>query len=185
MMRKSFIVFFVFLLLVVLQPLNSVMVHTQQNPEEVRPFTDLTLEITTPSQSLPLQPIPIVIKQSNRTNQPVLGYKSIGFGGSPLYLYVKRSGGERIHIRHLTLLKTFSSVKNVAIPPGTSSEAKEWLALALNRYFPETGTYQLQAELANEDGTQFIKSNTVNIEIKQPIGLDLQAYTLISNTPLP
>ena len=184
MMRKSFIVVFVLLLLVILQLLKSVTVQTQQNPEEVRPFTDLTLEIAVPSQSLPLQPIPIVIKQSNRTNQPVLGYKSIGFGRTPVYLYVKKNGGERVLINMLSPILSLTRVKNVAIAPGTSSEAKEWLTLALDRYFPEPGTYQLQAELANEDRTQFIQSNTINIEIKQPIGVDFEAYNLIRNSPM-
>ena len=183
MLRKCFIMFSVFLLLVALQPLNSAPVQMQQNPG-VRPFTDLTLEITTPSQSLPLQPIPIVIKQSNRTNQPVLGYKSIGFGRTPIHLYVKRSDGERVLIGNLSPIRRLITVKNMAIAPGASSEAKEWLTLALNRYFPEPGIYQLQAELENEDRTLSIESNTVNIEIKQPIGVDLQAYNLINNSPM-
>jgi hypothetical protein len=171
---------FLFVLLQSIVPVSS---QSQQSNPEVRPFTDLTFEIaTTTERFLPFQPIPITLKQSNKTNQPVLGYKAINFN-SPVYFYVQKIGGEKVQISQLTTLSPFTSFKNSEISPGTSIEAKNWLTLSLNKYFFEPGTYELYAELESADGTQFIVSNKINIEIKEPAGLDREAYNLIKNNP--
>lgn len=159
--------------------------HTEKPSSEVQPFTDLTLEISAPEKILlSLQPIPIAIMQSNKTNKPILGYKSVGFNGSPLYIYVQKSGGnsERVLITPLTPVSGFYVVTNAKLAPDESYEAKELITIGLHKYFPEPGTYELQAVLANDDRTQFIESNKVTIEIQMPTGADRNAYNLIKNS---
>ena len=191
MLRKSILVFFAVLALVFLQSIIFIKTQTsqaQQSNPEVRPFTDLTLEISTTKDSLvPLKPIPIIIKQSNKTNQPVFGYDYMRFGYAPLNLYIQKLGdAERKRVVSLTPLRSYiSQYKNIIIPAGDSREWKEWLAFELNQYFPEPGTYQLQMVLLNPGGTQSVKSNTIEIEIKEPIGVDREVYNLIKKYPRP
>jgi hypothetical protein len=183
MIEKNILMCFVFLLVMMPQG-NLVVSQTQQQNAEVRPFTDLTFEITVPTQTLlPLEPIPIIIKQSNRTNQPVLGYNSISFGRAPIYLYVQKIGGEkRTIISQFTPVKKFIDYKNIEILPGASYEAKEWITLGLNIDFPESGIYELKAVLANDKRTQVVNSNTLNIEIQEPTGTEREVYNLIRNS---
>lgn len=190
MLRKGFLVFFVFLLFLCLQGIVLNRAQTQQvaqTESEARPFTDLTLEISAPKRSLlPLQPVPVVIKQSNKTSKSVLGYDMVGFDYCPISLYVRRVGdAEKVRISMLTTLRKLTRYTNVEVAPGASYEAKEWITLGLNWYLPEPGNYELQAVLRNDDQTQSIESNVINIEIKQPTGEDRAAYNLIKNSSAP
>jgi hypothetical protein len=185
MLPKIIFICFALFFIAMLQHSIPIISQAQQSNSQVRPFTDLTFEISVPTQTLlPLQPIPIVLKQSNRTNQAVLGYKSIGFGKIPVYLYVQKSGSdEKTLISQLTPLSSLTEYKNIEISPNASYTAKEWITLGLNMDFPEPGTYEIQAVLANADRTQFIESNKVSIEIQEPTGSDREAYNLIKNSP--
>ena len=61
-------------------------------------FTDLTLEISSPNQAvLRLQPIPLVIRQTNRENEAVLGYHSVPFR-SLFALYVRKGTEPAVRI---------------------------------------------------------------------------------------
>lgn len=184
MLLKSLFKCFVFLLVVSLQLGVPVVSQIQLPIPDVRPFKELTLEISTPTQILlPLQPIPLVLKQSNRTGKLALGYNSIGFDGYPVYLYARRRGNkEKLQIYPLTTMQGLTSIKNVAITPDTSFEAKEWITLHLNKYFSEPGIYELQAILANSDRTQTIESNIINVEIQEPTGTERNVYNLIKNS---
>ncbi len=186
---KKIPVFCISLLLVLLQ--NVVTVPSQTNTTEqpdsvIRPFTDLTLEIALPEQTLlSLQPIPIIIKQSNKTNQPAMGYKSIHFGLSPIRLYAKKNGSNvKVSIGNQSPVSTFSFFTNVQIAPGESSETKGLITIGLNKYFPEPGIYEIQAALGDAERTEYIESNKVTIEIKMPTGLNLATYNLIKNSAL-
>lgn len=188
MLRKSYFVFRIFLLLVFLQ---SVVVSAQtnlveQSNTEVRPFTDMTLEIAVPERTvLSLQPIPIVIKQSNKTNQPVMGYKGIKFGFTPFRLYARKIGSnEKVAIGRQSALAHYAVFTNVKLTPGESYETKGWITIGLHKYFPEPGTYELQAGLTSDDGSQYIESNKLTVEIKMPTGADRNAYNLIKNSSL-
>lgn len=188
MLRKNILVFFAFLSLVFLPSivfLQAQIPQAQRANSEVRPFTDLTLEISTSKDQLfLLKPIPIIFKLSNKTNQPVFGYDYMRFGLTPIKLYVKKLGDiERIQIASLTPLHTYViRNNNIVIPAGISHEAKAWLAFELNQYFSEPGIYQLQMVMLNFDETQSIESNTLAIEIKEPIGVDREVYNLIKKT---
>jgi hypothetical protein len=188
MLRKNYFVFCIFLLLVFLQ--GAVTIFAQNNAIEpsleIRPFTDLTLEISIPDQTvLSLQPIPIVIKQSNRTNQPAMGHKSIKFGLSPIRLYAKKNGtNTRVSIGNQSSISSYVFFTNVQIAPGESSETRGLITIGLNRYFPEPGIYEIQAALGDAERTQYIESNKVNVEIRMPTGSNLAAYNLIKNSAL-
>ncbi|MFN2391856.1 MAG: tol-pal system YbgF family protein [Pyrinomonadaceae bacterium] len=155
----------------------------EQSNEEVRPFTDLTLEIVVPERTvLSLQPIPIVIRQSNKTNQLAMGYKAIVFGFTPFRLFAKKIGSnEKVPIGRQSALLHYAVFFNVKLAPGESCETKGWITIGLHRYFPEPGTYEIQAGLTNNDGSQYIESNKVTVEIKMPTGADHNAYNLIKN----
>jgi hypothetical protein len=185
MMAKIIFLSFILLSTILLQQNNIFVSQTQNSSPEVRPFTDLTFEIDVPRQTLlPLQPIPIILKQSNKTSQPILGYKSIGLSKMPVYLYVQKIGSnKRTMIDQFTPMRKFSAYKNTAIAPGISCEGKDWITLGLNIDLPEPGTYELQAVLENADGSQLIESNKITIEIKEPIGIDQEVYNIIKNGP--
>lgn len=189
MLRINYFVFRVFLLSVFLQGIVAVSAQTnpvEQSNEEVRPFTDLTLEIIAPEQTvLSLQPIPIIIKQSNKTNQPAMGYRGIVFGFTRIGFYAQKNGSnEKVSIGGQSALSPLVFVTNVKLAPGESCEMKGWITIGLQRYFPKPGIYELQARLTNDDGTQFIMSNKATVEIKTPAGASRNAYNLIKNSSL-
>ncbi len=188
-LKKEFKIIIGFILLVFLQSVVDILAQNKQTEQpnvEVRPFTDLTLEIVLPEQILlSLQPIPIVIKQSNKTNQPTMGYRKILFGFTPIGMYVRKIGDNgRVAIGNQSPLSILAYFINTQVAPGTSSETKGLIAIGLNRYFPEPGIYEIRAALSNDDGTQIIESNKVSIEIKMPTGANLAAYNLIKNSSL-
>lgn len=180
------LVFLMFILFIVVYPQKDspVVKQTQQVNTQVRPFTDITYEITTPTQTvLPLQPIPIILRQKNMTNDQVLGYRSIGFTNMPIYLHIRKSGSNKT-----TVLGDFSQIfefiayTNVEIPPNSVSEAKEWIWLGLGKYFAEPGTYEVKAVVPNDKRTQSVESNTITIEIQEPTGTNREVYNLIKNS---
>jgi hypothetical protein len=187
MLQKKFFIFIIFVSLMFLHGIVSNSGQTQQaqlSNSNVQPFTDLSFEINIPTQDhLRLQPIPLILKLSNRTNRSVLGYSSIGFGGYPLYLYVQKIGSEnKVLIQPLTTISGSSGVINSEVPAGVSYEAKELITIGLNKYFPERGTYELQAVLFNADRTQSIESNVSTIEIQEPSGINRNVYNLIKDS---
>lgn len=188
-LKKEFKIVIGFILLVFLQGVITVSAQTKQTEQsnsEVRPFSDMTPEIALPEQTvLALQPIPIVIKQSNKTNQPTMGYRKILFGFTPIGMYVRKIGGNgRVAIGNQSPLSTLAYFINTQVAPGTVAETKGLITIGMNTYFPEPGVYEIQAGLSNDDGTQRIESNKVNIEIKMPTGANLAAYNLIKNSPM-
>ncbi len=141
------------------------------------------MELSGPNQDiLALQPIPVRIKLSNRTSRPVFGYSSIALGKSPLSILAKKSSTDQSIALDTTAILTYTSNTNVEMLPGAVVEAREWLTLGLNKYFPEPGSYELQTVLANDDRTQYIESNTISIEIREPTGADRPAYNFIKNS---
>lgn len=186
-LRKSFSIFFILVSLFCIQSIvpNKVQTQTTESANTTaQPFNSLTLEVAPLSQSfLPLQPISISIKLSNKTSQAALGYKRIGFNNAPTYVYVRKSGSpDKVMIRPLTPLRIFNGFVNVEVAPGETSEAKELITMGLSKYFPEPGSYELQVVMANEDLTQKVESNIVNVEIQSPTGADIGAYNLIKNS---
>jgi hypothetical protein len=179
-------VFLVLILFIVVYPQNNIskINQVQESNVVVRPFTDITYEIAVPTQRiLPLQPIPIIIRQKNTTNEQVLGYNAIGFDNLPIYIHLQKSGNTQRNIMgQFSQLSAFVAYTNVEIPPNSVSEAKDWMMLGLNKYFPEPGTYEIKAVVFNDNRTQSVESNTITIEIQEPTGANRNVYNLIKNS---
>lgn len=190
MLRKDYSLA-LFLLVVFLQNAASVSPQTKpaDSPDsQVRPFSDMTLEIALPEQTaLALQPIPIIVKQINNTNQPVMGYGEIEFGLTPIAFYVKKNGSnERVAIGHQSpVLQRLVTISR-PVAPGRFSETKGLITMGLKTHFLEPGIYEIQAELSSlGERSQRIQSNKVTVEIKTPTGINSAAYNLIKNSPRP
>lgn len=184
MKRKIFGMFLILCAMFVNSGTGNIAQSPGVAPTVPRPFSTLNFKIVEPRESvLSLQPIPIILRLTNNSNQPALGYETIGFGKSPLYLYVRKSGSDlRVLIKTLQPIHKLMHYTNVPIDPQESITSKDLLTLGLARYFPEPGRYELQASLANSSGTEFIESNTIIIEIREPIGMDRVAHDLIKNS---
>lgn len=156
----------------------------RQSSVDTEPFSTLTLELLAPSREvLQLQPIPVVLRQSNRTNAPAFGYNSLSFG-HPIFIYLKKAGtANPAKMIELSTLLKLTRHKVVAIHPGSTVEASGWLTLGLKKYFHGPGVYELYALLANPERTEFIRSDPITIEVREPIGTDRLAYNLIANSP--
>lgn len=159
--------------------------QTQVNPPPPLEFSALTLEIILPSQSVSsLQPIPIIVKLTNTNGRPAVGYNVLGFGKSPLSIYIKKIGTNvRIPLKMLEPMHKLVQYTNVIMAPRESINAKELITLGLARYFPEPGSYEVQATLTNSTWQQSIESNVISIDVQEPIGVDRSAYNLIRASP--
>ncbi|MCA1589673.1 MAG: hypothetical protein LC734_04635 [Acidobacteria bacterium] len=149
-----------------------------------KPFSAMSFEIWSPRGKFSkLVPISLVIRQINNTSDPVLGYKDIGFGKMPMAIYVRKSNWpERKQIGMLTPMLGRGSYSNVPVAPGSKLEAVEWLAIGLEKYFGEAGTYELQGVVANHDGTEFVHSNLISIEVTEPTANERPLYELIKES---
>lgn len=151
---------------------------------DVGPFSDLTLEISGPGRAiLPLEPVPIRLRQNNRTGRPVVGYKNLSLD-LPITLRVKRIGNsERVEIRDFSTIRKLIGVIDSTVPPGVTVETSEWLTLNLEEHFPSAGQYEVQAVLASSDRQTFIESNIEIFSIREPIGQEIAAFNLLKNSP--
>jgi len=183
MFPKALFIWCFFLSVAFLRMDAPVASQIRESNSNARAFTDLTFEIAVAAETLvPLQPVPLVLKQSNRTNEPVLGYDSVTFS-SPIYFYVKKAGTNNWkQLEQLTALLKLVGHRNSEVLPGSNYESRQWLTLDLATYFPIPGAYELRARLYNEDGSQFIESNVVSIAIREPAGPDRAAYNFIRNS---
>lgn len=187
MTRKYLFTFFVLVFVILLHSGSKYVAQVQdmkQSSQELEPFASLNFEITSPSQTvLLLQPIPITFKLTNSRNRAALGYKRIGFGKSPMYVYVKKTGTDnRVLISALHPIHELTRYSNVPIESGESVDGKELITLGLAKYFGVAGSYEVQAVLTNHDGTELIESNIVVINVQEPTGANRSAYNLIRNS---
>lgn len=152
--------------------------------EQVLSFTHLTLEVASTKESyVRLEPIQINLSLSNRTLHPIFGHKAIGFADQHLELFVTNAVGERREINNLSSIAKLLAVDNVRIAPGVREERGELITLDLNEFFPEPGTYQIQAVLHSVGWGEEIESNTATVRILEPQGLDYTAFDFIRNSP--
>ncbi len=140
-------------------------------------FSDLTVEISSTKQTfIPLEPIPIVFRLANNTNIPIRGHSSFRFSSNFVELFVRNHQGIVRKIEPLSLNRIFSVGKEVLFPSGATVQQSELLKLELNRHFPSTGNYTLQAVFRSRSGADTIKSNWLAISISELQGANLAAY---------
>lgn len=138
-------------------------------------FQDFTLTLATPkARYLELQPIAIVIRLKNETNEPLVGHNALQFGSGYIKLYV---GSHKIE--DLTVVKGAVVASPREFKPGEEVTTKQRLNLKLNEIFPQPGTYQLSARLISSDGQESVSSKPIEVEIAAPVGLDAQALEFI------
>ncbi len=143
-------------------------------------FLDLTLEITSTKQEfVQLEPIPLILKLSNKTQYPIVARTALDLSAGFIELYTIRENGEPVKIQNLTPIRGLVVVRPGTIKPGESFQTKELLTLDLDKIFRQAGSYQIDAVLRNGEGKQEIKSNRLTARIVEPVGLDLQPFNYI------
>ncbi len=152
--------------------------------DQILPFSSLKFEIVAPSEALiSLQPIPVILKLTNNNSRRAFGYKTIGIERSPVFMSVRKTGTDlKVPITMLDPLLKLIKYTNVPLEPQESVESKDLLTLGLARYFPEPGSYEIQASLASSDYSDVIESNIVTITIGEPTGTNRAAYNFIKNS---
>lgn len=81
-------------------------------------------------------------------------------------------------------LSSTNGIPGVRFPsifrPDEFSTSKEIISPSLVRtFFPESGNYQLQFVLFSSDGTQMIESNVIEVEIRNPQGINKEAFDFL------
>ena len=143
-------------------------------------FKDLTLEIEAPKEShLQLQPVPLVLSLTNKTDRVLNGHSALQFSAHYLRLSVRREGEKWREAGQVTGLYAMVSVKPRAMSPGDKFTKNEILAFRIEEIFPGPGTYELKARLSCSDGRQLIESQPITIRIREPEGQDLEAYNFL------
>lgn len=150
---------------------------TQQKSEAS--FADLRLEITAAKKEfLLLEPISLIFRLNNETNQPILGHKELTFSSRYIELLIFHNGEMK---KSRLLSPTISNVflKPIVINPGERYKLKQQLSFHMNQNFHEPGLYQIQAVLHDIDWKTETKSNLLDVRILEPKERDLQAFNYI------
>ena len=151
----------------------------RQETARALPFTELRLELSSPkAEYVQFEPIPITLKVSNPTRQPVISHDGLNFSLPYLELHaVERDGGRR-DVKH-TNDHILHGLTPTVIPAGETRGGTQLLTLGLDRAFPRPGRYALQAVLSNLNPDEKIASNLLTVEIKEPRGEDAEALEFI------
>lgn len=152
----------------------------QTNQTNTRPFSDLTFKIAPTRETfLLMEPITLNISLSNDTASPIPGHQYIDFNGLFVDLDVTNQNGDKMRISSLPTLRAMKEgIENKPIPPNQRFEVTD-VFYTMHRYFPDTGTYKLEATLRDATGQQEIKSEPVIIKIIEPTGRDRLAYNFL------
>ena len=170
-------------ILILLMICSSTQGQTVNSTTSQLQFKDLKLQVVIPRITLlPLEPIPLIIKLKNSTNQPILGHKSIGFSSHKIHFYVRKNGGQQVKIFQLTPYLELVGVQEFEIQPGESFQTQELLSYGISDYFSEPGNYEIQAVLVNNAKSQ-TKSDAVHIRLIEPTGSSRAVYELIKKHP--
>ncbi|HEX8196925.1 MAG TPA: hypothetical protein VF571_12110 [Pyrinomonadaceae bacterium] len=164
----------------------SLVVFGQQNSQNnTRPFSDLTFVVTPERDAfLPMEPIVFRLNLSNNTDSPILGRTDIDFNSGFVDISVSDKQGYKRKIGSLpTETANRKPRENKLIPPHSNTEVTD-VFYTLHRYFPDTGTYTVEAVLHDATGSQEIKAAPFNINIVEPTGRDRAAYNLLKTKRL-
>src|SRR5437870_12081231 len=99
-------------------------------------FSGLVLEITTTKDAfVQLEPVPLALTLTNKTNQTILGHNALNFslGFTDLFVY---HNGEGRQIVNLSPIRGSATVKPRQIQPRESYGSRELLVLDLDKVFP-------------------------------------------------
>lgn len=149
-------------------------------------FTKLTLEVSAPQEEyLKMEPIPVIFKVSNKTEKQILGHWSTIFSNSYIEMSIIHNGTvKQIKPRNIPQVRSLAGT-SFALPtiikPGEIHRMKQLLNFGLDELFPEAGAYQISFTLYNTPPNyqEKIFSNTLNINVVEPTGRNLEALKFI------
>ncbi|MGH7889241.1 MAG: tetratricopeptide repeat protein, partial [Thermodesulfobacteriota bacterium] len=142
-------------------------------------FQDLSIDVSSlRNEYLPLEPIPLVFKISNRTPNGILGHGSLDFSSGYIKLIVKNSRGEEHALDRLSSEFALNVIQKKVIPPGGQFQKTQVLSYDLNRHFPSIGNYGIKAVFSNGDG-EVIESSWTDIRIVHPTDLSDKALDFL------
>jgi hypothetical protein len=149
-------------------------------------FSDLTLELTVLKQNLvQLEPIPLILTLRNKTAYSVISQTTLDFAAGFVQLFLIDNNREPVRIQNISPIAKFVIVDPKPIRPGERLQTKELLTIVQDKVFPQPGSYQIQAVMRDGREKQQIKSNLLIIHVREPSGLDLQAFDYLKHRTNP
>ncbi len=171
-------------LLVLLLFLGTILSGVAQGPSAPQKLdlSDLTLKITSTKEVfVELEPIPIILNLRNESSQTILAHSALDLSNNFVKLFIIEEGGQTREIQNVSPVTGNTAAAPREIGPGESLEAKQALAFHLDKTFPRSGDYRIQALLYDAGWTSEIKSNVLTIHILQPEGLNFEALKYIKS----
>jgi hypothetical protein len=139
-------------------------------------FSDLTLELTAPKQNLvQLEPLPLILTLRNKTAYSIISQTTLDFAAGRVQLFIIEDNREPVRIKNISPIAKFVVVDPGPIRPGERRETKELLTIALDKVFPQPGSYQIQAVLRDDREKRQIKSRGTTPSVKSteaPLGAE-------------
>jgi tetratricopeptide (TPR) repeat protein len=164
--------------------ISSINLGLAVTAQQTSSFSQLTLDLAISKEKfVQLEPIPLNLRLSNKTNQPIVGHSAIDFSYNLIELFVFYNGEKREITKSDRIIDGVAKAK--IIRPRESYSSKELINLDLDQTFHEPGVYQIQAVLHDIDGKQEVKSNLVAVRILAPQGADAQAFSYIKSNGKP
>jgi len=137
-------------------------------------FSGLVLEVTTTKDAfVQLEPVPLALTLTNKTNQTILGHNALEFslGFTDLFVY---HHGEGRKIVNLSPIRGSATVKPRQMQSRESYGSRELLVLDLDKVFREPGYYEIQAVVHDVEWKEEVRSNRLRFRIVAPSSIDLQ-----------
>lgn len=140
-------------------------------------FEKMTFNIAFDKSSyFQLEPITVSCKFANTTDNPQAAHIPYFKTQSSLDVYFK---GKKKQFNSITSFSVLmASGSPLIFKPGDRYEDEITLDTSLDEFFPQPGTYMIQLSLTGSEG-KLIQSNSLEIIIKEPKGIDKEAFDFI------
>ena len=149
-------------------------------------FSDLTLELIAPKHNfVQLEPIPLILTLHNKTPYSIVVQTTLDFAAGRVQLFTVEDNREPVRIQNISPIAKKIVIDPGPIRPGERRQTKELLTIALDKVFPYPGSYQIEAVLRDDREKKQIKSNLLTIRVREPIGLDIQAFDYLKHRTNP
>ena len=154
----------------------------QDNNQEPSAFSDLTLEIvSTKSEFVPLEPIPIILTLRNQSKKTVAWRHALTPNHTELF--VVSSGGSPKNIdfhkpiRELIEVSPYPKV----LRPGDAEHVKPLITMGLNDVLSQPGDYRIEAVTHGADWNEEVRSKPVLVRIVNPQGINERVFQYIKS----
>jgi hypothetical protein len=147
--------------------------HQKEINQEVLPFTNLTLEISsTKHEFLPLEPIPLNLELSNRAKNPVSGHDALDFSQNYVELFVAGPDGSMNKIEIQKPVAKLVDATHKVYEPGATHRSKQLITINPSDVLSQPGEYRIQAVIHGIDWYEEAKSNFLPVRIVEATGTD-------------